>query len=134
MQVFHSPLAPPQNTGMDKPAIKDVLERLMEREGIKNGTQLVQMVSKAIAPDEINQPTVWRILSGKTENPSLKTVKTLAAFFNVTVSELIGETTLGERKANIVLQVMQDLPEYKKDVLVSTARALAESKSNKEEH
>lgn len=62
------------------------LKQLMLSRGI-NGNQLA--IKTGIA-----QPIIHRLLTGQNINPKLKTIRLIACYFNVTVSQLIGEEAL----------------------------------------
>lgn len=120
---------------MPQPTISDVLGELMKREGL-NAHQLAAKLSDidASPPDQKKdfQPTIWRILKVPNYVPTLPTLKVLGSYFGVTISQLIGESPLvDDKQMQIVQHVMQVLPSYKKDVLVSTALTLAESEGKK---
>lgn len=75
---------------------------------------------------EMDQSTLHRFLSGKTDSLRIEHLVALAHYFDITVSQLIGETPLEQdQKMVTVMKAMQRLPEYKKDVLVATSAALS---------
>ncbi|MDP1925747.1 MAG: hypothetical protein Q8K57_13315 [Thiobacillus sp.] len=122
---------------MNQPTIQGVLAELMKRNEI-NAHQLALKLSELDpAPPELKkdlQPTIWRILNVPNYAPTLPTLKVLAAYFKLTISQLLGETPLEEdNQTQTLLQVMQVLPKYKKDVLVNTALTLAESEGRKQQ-
>lgn len=122
---------------MTQLTIKGVLAKLMEREEI-NAHQLAAKLSELDpAPPDLKkdlQPTIWRILNIPNYAPTLPTLKVLASYFGITVSQLLGETPLeDDKQTQTLMQVMQVLPKYKKDVLVSTALTLAESERKKQQ-
>lgn len=47
----------------------------------------------------VSQPTVWRIETGETESPGVKTLELIAGALKVPVSELTGETTAALRES-----------------------------------
>lgn len=63
--------------------LSNVLNKLMLREGIKNAHQLAKIT---------NIPTnvIIDILTKKTSNPKIKTLQTLADFFNIPIPQLCG--------------------------------------------
>ena len=73
------------------------LKRLMDREKI-NASELGRNIKLA-------QPIIHRLLTGKNVNPKLATIRPIADYFDVTISQLIGEDLLilddqaGERAA-----------------------------------
>lgn len=62
------------------------LKRLMDKEGI-NASELGRSIKLA-------QPVIHRLLTGKNTNPKLATIRPIATFFDVTISQLIGEEIL----------------------------------------
>jgi SOS-response transcriptional repressor LexA len=76
-----------ENTLMNKKAIKDVLQELMNEAGIENPNQLARETG-------MHQPTIFRILSGEIQDPKSKTIEPLAHYFGVTVAQLRGELPL----------------------------------------
>lgn len=60
--------------------------------------------------------TISRIISGKRDNPQVESVRKIAAFFNVTVSSLIGEqpmlknvTAKDLKKMKMIMVELQEL-------------------------
>lgn len=75
----------------------------------------------------MSQTTLNRFMKGETDSLDFMHLQTLAHYFGLTISQLIGETPYDEdRKVRIVTLAMQQMPEYKKDVLVATSSALNE--------
>lgn len=75
----------------------------------------------------VNQSTINRFLSGKTDEASFQTIQGIAHALGVTVSQLIGEVPVeADDKIQRVVLLMQAMPEYKKDVLVAAGDALAQ--------
>lgn len=114
---------------MAQPTINSVLAELMRRQDI-NAHQLAAGLAE-LDPSPLEQkkdfqPTIWRILKVPGYTPTLPTLRVLAAYFDLTVSQLIGETPLdADADANTVLKAMQGMAQYKKTALVSMARTLA---------
>jgi len=76
----------------------------------------------------VPQPTISRFLAGTSESMMLDTLVALAKPLGVTIAELIGEKPIDiDHKTRQVLKAMQDMADYKKDVVVSTAETLARS-------
>ena len=76
----------------------------------------------------MSQTTLNRFMKGETDSLDFVHLQTVAHYFGLTVSQLIGETPFDEdRKVRMVTLAMQQMPEYKKDVLVATSTALNES-------
>lgn len=75
-----------------------------------------------------NQSSLNRFMAGLTSSMSLDHVMAMANYFDLTVSQLIGETGFTEdRKIRSVLIAMEHMPEYKKDALVAASTSLVES-------
>jgi SOS-response transcriptional repressor LexA len=53
---------------------------------------------------KIPQPTLHKILSGKTEDPRISTLQSLANFFGVTIDELYSSSPYTEDKASVGIQ------------------------------
>lgn len=115
----HQPLdAASNNSGMQEKT-RENLTKLMAENGIGSERSL------AIACG-MDQSTLNRFMSGKTDNLRLEHLVALAHYFDITVSQLIGETPMEQdQKLITVMKAMQTLPEYKKDVLVATSAALS---------
>jgi transcriptional regulator with XRE-family HTH domain len=98
---------------------RENLLKLMRENGISSERSL------ALTCD-MDQSTLNRFLTGKTDNLRLEHLLALAHYFDITVSQLIGETPIiQDQKLAAVMRVMESLPEYKKDVLVATSAALS---------
>lgn len=113
---------------MDKPTINSVLTALMERKNI-NAHQLAAALIELDPGEEEQkkdfQPTIWRILNSPDYTPTLPTLRVLAAYFDLTISQLIGEVPLpGDDDTDTVVKAMQSMPLYKRTALVSMARSL----------
>lgn len=81
----------------------------------------------------MDQSTLHRFMTKKTDTLNFNHIQAIAQYFEVTVSQLIGETPLHEDpKIRKVLLAMESLPEYKKDVIVATSQSLAHLESDPE--
>lgn len=99
---------------------------LMAREGVVSERQLAMDC-------DMNQSTLNRFLTGKTDTLDFTNLQRLAHHFSLTVSQLIGEVPLDEdRKVRSVLLAMQQMPEYKKDMVVAATLSLAEPNDPKQ--
>lgn len=121
---------------MAQSTIKGVLAELMAKKGINAHQLAAKLAEIDPSPPEQKkdfQPTIWRILNVPTYTPTLPTIRVLASYFGLTVSQMLGETPLDDdENTRTVLKAMQNLPPYKVDALVSMARTLAASeKPNK---
>ena len=98
---------------------RENLLKLMHENGISSERSLALACG-------MDQSTLNRFLSGKTDNLRLEHLLALAHYFEITVSQMIGETPIiQDHKLAAVIRVMENLPEYKKDVLVATSAALS---------
>lgn len=101
-------------------ATRALIKQLMAERDIASERQLA-------LDCDMSQTTLHRFLNGKTESLEFMHLQTLAHYFGLTVSQLIGEVPLTEDpKIRAVLLAMQQMPEYKKDVLVAASFSLAE--------
>lgn len=97
---------------------RDNIRKLMEENGIHSERQLAMECG-------IVQSTLNRFMGGQTDSFDFVNLQTVAHFFGLTVSQLIGETPFEEdRKVRVVTLAMQQMPEYKKDMLVAASTAL----------
>lgn len=100
---------------------REIVRKLIKDNNIRSERQLAIDCG-------MSQTTLNRFLSGATDSLDFVHLQTLAHYFGLTVSQLIGETPFDEdRKVRAVMLAMQQMPDYKKDVLVATSAALAES-------
>lgn len=53
----------------------------------------------------VDKPIISRILSGKTTNPQVETLKPIADFFNVTIDQLIGTPIETDKKHGVVVSI-----------------------------
>lgn len=67
----------------------------------KNGLSSSQLSNDS----GIDKPIISRILSGKTTNPQVETLKPIADFFNVTIDQLIGSEINLDKKHGIVVPI-----------------------------
>lgn len=113
MQVF------PENARMHEQT-REIIRKLMKENDIRSERQLA-------IDCNMSQTTLNRFMKGETDSLDFMHLQTLAHYFGLTISQLIGETPYDEdRKVRIVTLAMQQMPEYKKDVLVATSSALNE--------
>lgn len=97
-------------------SIKDNLAALLEQRNL-NPTSLAKETG-------IPQPTIHRILAGESSSPRVENLKTLAAFFGVSVSDLTGDASpvastapVLNVKASRIAQHLSSLPDAKLDAL-----------------
>ena len=110
----------PDNARMHEKT-REIVRKLMKDNDIRSERQLA-------IDCEMSQTTLNRFMKGETDSLDFVHLQTLAHYFWLTVSQLIGETPFDEdRKVRMVMLAMQQMPEYKKDALVATSTALAES-------
>lgn len=75
----------------------------------------------------MSQSTLNRFMKGQTDSLDFLHIQTIAHHFSLTVSQLIGETPIeGDQKVRAVTLAMQQMPEYKKDMLVAASNSLIE--------
>lgn len=110
---------------MDQRDPREIIQLLKGKANITSDHELARECGVA-------QPVLHKYLSGKTAEMEMTSYRKIAAFFKVTVSQLLGETPLDydvhttDPKIAAVVRVMEALPEYKKDVLVAASNSLAE--------
>lgn len=78
------------------------LRRLMEREKI-NASELGRHIKLA-------QPIIHRLLTGKNINPKLATIRPIADYFDITISQLIGEDFLAVDHQDSGLSTWKQVP------------------------
>jgi transcriptional regulator with XRE-family HTH domain len=118
MRVLAKP--PPQfdNSPMNWNYVRGALMRLRDEKGWSDN----QLADKSGVP----QPTISRFFAGTSESMMLDTLAALGKALGVTVAELIGEHPIEiDDKTRRVVKAMQEMADYKKDVVVSTAETLA---------
>lgn len=99
---------------------REIIKKLMTHNDIRSERQLA-------IDCNMSQTTLNRFMKGETDSLDFVHLQTVAHYFGLTVSQLIGETPFDEdRKVRTVMLAMQQMPEYKKDVLVATSTALNE--------
>jgi transcriptional regulator with XRE-family HTH domain len=75
----------------------------------------------------MSQTTLNRFLKGHTETLDYGNLRSIAHYFDLTVSQLTGETPLmADRKIQSVVLAMEAMPDYKKDMLVAASSSLLE--------
>lgn len=96
------------------------IRKLMVEHDVKSERQLAHDCN-------ITQSALNRFLKGESETLEFLALQTLAHYFGLTISQLIGETPFEpDPKVRVVTLAMQQMPEYKKDVLVGVSSSLAE--------
>jgi len=104
---------------------RDIIRLLMQRNGIESERQLA-------LGSGMEQSTLHRFLAQKSDSLNFMHLQSIARYFGITVSQLIGEMPLDEdHKIRSVMLAMQQMPEYKKDVLLATSQALASSEERR---
>lgn len=110
------------NSPMQAKTRQNIL-KLMELHGVESERQLALACG-------MQQSTLHRFMSGKTESLNVAHLMAIAQHFEVTVSQLIGEITMSDDpRIRTVLAVMETLPDYKKDMLVAASQSLAKGAS-----
>lgn len=99
---------------------RDIIRMLMAEQGIASERQLAIDCG-------MSQSTLNRFLKGETDTLDFNHLQALAQYFSLTVSQLIGETPFeADPKIRVVTVAMQQMPEYKKDVLVAASSSLTQ--------
>jgi len=120
MHVLAKPLPRLDNSPMNWNYVRGTLVRLRDEKGWSDNYLAEQ--------SGVPQTTISRFLAGTSESMMLETLVALAKPLGVTIAELIGEKPIDiDHKTRQVLKAMQDMADYKKDVVVSTAETLARS-------
>jgi len=120
MHVLAKPLPRLDNSPLNWNYVRGTLVRLRDEKGWSDNYLAEQ--------SGVPQPTISRFLAGTSESMMLDTLVALAKPLGVTIAELIGEKPIDiDHKTRQVLKAMQDMADYKKDVVVSTAETLARS-------
>jgi len=65
---------------------RDTLKELLARHRI-NATELAKRI-------DLPQPTIYRLLAGKTEDPKLSTLSNIADYFSISIDQLLGKVSL----------------------------------------
>jgi len=118
MDALAKPLPRLDNSPMNWNYVRGALVRLRDEKGWSDNT----LADKSGVP----QPTISRFFAGTSESMLLDTLAALARALGVTIAELIGEHPIDiDVKTRRVVKAMQDMADYKKDVVVSTAETLA---------
>ena len=106
---------------------RKIIETLMAKTGVNSVRQLALDCG-------MSQSTLHRFMKGETDSLDFIHLQSIAQFFSLTVSQLIGETPFDDdRKVRVVSLAMQHMPEYKKDVVVATSLTLAEQRNQPEQ-
>ena len=96
-----------------------IVKSLMQKHGVSSERQLAMECN-------MSQSTLHRFLKGDTETLEFQHLQTLAHYFSLTISQLIGEVPFEEdRKVRAVTLAMTQMPEYKKDMVVAATFSLA---------
>ena len=120
MLVLANPLPRLDNSPMNWSYIRAALTRLRDEKGWSDN----QLAEKSGVP----QPTISRFFAETSESMMLDTLSALTKALGVTVAEVIGEKPIEiDDKTRRVMKAMQEMADYKKDVVVSTAETLARS-------
>lgn len=112
-----------ENAGMHT-RTREILKQLMADHQVASERQLAHDCN-------MSQSTLHRFIKGETETLDFHHLQTLAHHFQLTVSQLIGETPFNsDAKIRTVVMAMERMPEYKKDVLVAASSSLTQSGNN----
>ncbi len=103
---------------------RKIIKRLIADHGIPSERQLALDCN-------MSQTTLNRFLKGETATLDFSHLQALAQHFSLTLSQLIGEVPFEpDTKIRVVTLAMQQMPEYKKDVLVAASSSLTEPTKN----
>lgn len=105
--------------------VRDVLSELMADDMDEKGEPISQ--NELSRRTGVTQPTIHRILSGESLDPDSATLSPLAAYFEVTPSQLRGdEPIIKSIKIRRVVAAMERMSEYQKDAMVKMGDTLIE--------
>lgn len=94
------------------------IARLMAKRGVNSVRQLALDCG-------MSQSTLHRFMKAETDSLDFLHLQSIAHYFSLTVSQLIGETPFdADQKVRTVCMAMQAMPEYKKDALVAISMTL----------
>lgn len=93
---FRGRIAVWDNSIVNKTKLVQMIERLMEREGIADVAELSRLSG-------MNQPTLHRIMSGEIRESKSSTLQPLASFFRVSMGQLRGEEFYAEPNPDVRL-------------------------------
>ena len=97
-----------------------IIKLMMAQQSIASERQLAIICN-------MSQTTLNRFMKGDTDSLDFVNLQTIAHYFGLTVSQLIGETAFeDDAKVRAVTLAMQQMPEWKKDALVAASSSLAE--------
>jgi transcriptional regulator with XRE-family HTH domain len=118
MDVLAKPLPRLDNSPMNWNYVRGALMRLRDEKRWSDNL----LAEKSGVP----QPTISRFFASTSESMLLDNLAALAKALGVTVAEIIGEHPIEiDDKTRRVVKAMQEMADYKKDVVVSTAETLA---------
>lgn len=78
-------------TSADIYQVREVIIKLMTKQGI-NTTKLAREIG-------LPQPTIHRLVAGKTEDPKLSTLISIANYFSITIDQLLGNANIDNIQA-----------------------------------
>lgn len=95
---------------------------------LKKGKSL-QEVADAV---DASKAHIWEIERGGSKNPSMELLKKLADFFDVSVSNLVGEEPPSEEQEELIVlyRDMKDLSPADREYIVQLAKRLKEKKES----
>lgn len=124
MHVLAKPLCRFDNSPMNWAYIRAGLVKLRDEKGWSDN----EFAERSGVP----QPTISRFLAGTSESMMLNTLAALCKALEVSVAEIIGERSIDlDHRTRRVMKLMEDMADYKKDVVVSTAETLARQEAKK---
>lgn len=124
MHVLAKPLCRFDNSPMNWAYIRAGLVKLRDEKGWSDN----EFAERSGVP----QPTISRFLVGTSESMMLDTLAALCKALEISVAEIIGERSIDlDHRTRRVMKLMEDMADYKKDVVVSTAETLARQDAKK---
>ncbi|MFI7033609.1 XRE family transcriptional regulator [Microbispora rosea] len=105
----------------------------------KNNLEAAAAISEATG-EELSSTTIWKLRTGRSDNPQLKTLKALAKFFNVPIgyfgddeeaeatadrvvaSSLVGESGLNREALRALVEMSDGGRQLVADFIISAAR------------
>lgn len=114
----HQFLQAPADNAVMHSATREIIRQLSEQHGVPSERQLAVECG-------MSQSTLHRFMKGETDSLEFRHLQAIAKRFQITVSQLIGETPVeADPKIRTVVRAMEAMPEYKKDVLVAASESL----------
>jgi len=118
MNTLAKPVLRLDNSPMNWNFVRGALQKVIGEKGWSHNL----IAEKSGVP----QPTISRFINGESKAMELENLSAICKALGVSVAEVIGERPIElDDNARRVIKAMEQLPEYKKQVVVSTAETLA---------